>query len=227
MPDLRRIARSLAARFGLVPSQRVIAELRRRGVELGRLRALEVFGADGERMTRFYASEVASLEIWEINPKYEQELRRKFPAATVRIVDSFEQIARTEGPYDLVVIDNPGWSREHFELFPDVYRILSDDAALILNVIPAPMRSTRRRYPTLFTPEHLERRRLSYGTDNPGQIPVAQLAAHYEARSREYGFVPEWHHSVRRRLIWYGIPRAQEVYLLALKLRRAVPESLR
>lgn len=225
MPDLRRVVRSAAGVLGLVPAQRVFTELRRRGVELGRMRALDVFGADGERMIRFYGPQVATLEIWELDPRYEEELRRKFPGATVRIVDSFDQTGRAEGPYDLVVIDNPIWAREHFDFFPEVFRILSGDSVLVCNVIPAPSRGTHRRYPSLFDQEHLERRRRFYGADRSERIERSELAAHYRALAQDHGFRTEWHFFVRRLEIWYGIPRPQEVYFLCLKLARGGRES--
>jgi hypothetical protein len=218
--DYRDTARSVAARFGLDPVQRVFAELKRRGTDLESLRALEVFGADGERVTRFYGHRVASLEIWEINPRYEKTLRHNYPDATIRIVDAFVQMRQADGPYDLVVIDNPGWIREHFELFPDVFAILSDDATLLFNVIPGPTRGTRRRYPRLFSEEHLELRRRFYGTDDPEQISIEELAQHYGALARSHGFQPQWHFLVRRREIWHGVPLRQELYFLCLKLAR-------
>jgi hypothetical protein len=216
----RNIARSVGARFGLVPAQRALAELQRRGINLESLRALEVFGADGERVTRFYGHRVASLEIWEINSRYERTLRHNYPNATIRIVDAFVQMRQAEGPYDLVVIDNPGWIQEHFELFPEVFAVLSDDATLLFNVIPCPTRGTRRRYPRLFGEEHLELRRRFYGTDDPERIGIEELARHYGELALSHGFQPQWHFHVRRREIWHGVPVKQELYFLCLKLAR-------
>ena len=128
-----------ASRLGLLPIQRILAEGSRRGASVEQFRALEVFGCTGERLTKHYAPLVRSVEVWEIDPSLEPALRRNLPTATVRITDSFAEIKRTLSRFDLVVVDNPvgcfGDGRcEHFDPFPDVARVLSDDSMLVLLV---------------------------------------------------------------------------------------------
>jgi hypothetical protein len=55
----------------MLPIQRVLRELERHGMDVGSRRALEVFGCTGERMTRWYADSVGSLDVWELNARLE------------------------------------------------------------------------------------------------------------------------------------------------------------
>jgi hypothetical protein len=143
-----------------------------------------------------------------------------FPGAGIKIVDSFEEVKATPNRYDLVIVDNWVGSVfdghcEHFELFPDIYRVITDDGILVINVVPRLDEDMQRRYPTVFKPstvaEHLERRRDFYGTDHPEAVSPEQMLAVYRKRAAENGFDIEW--SVLQ-------PRIYHSYL-ALKLRRA------
>jgi hypothetical protein len=62
---------SLRRSLGLSPTQYIFRELRRRGVTLNDLSALEVFGGTGGLHTQDYAAQVRRLELWEINPDHE------------------------------------------------------------------------------------------------------------------------------------------------------------
>jgi hypothetical protein len=70
-PRVAGLARAALARAGMLPIQRVLRELERHGMGVGSLRALEVFGRTGERMTRWDADSVGSLDVWELNPRLE------------------------------------------------------------------------------------------------------------------------------------------------------------
>jgi len=218
--QLNAAFRSVAGRIGLLPVQRVIKGLETRGVDLRRMRALEVFGYTGERMTRYYAPRVKSLDIWEIDPRFESTLRTSFPDAEVQITDSYEEIRRTDRTYDLVVVDNFAYSDEHFQLFPDVFRVLSDDSVLVVLTLPDADDRTQRLYPTLFDEAHRRERRAFYGTDSPERIPLDDLAAHYAALAAEQGHSYEWHFFVRRRELQGLWPKPTSFFLLVLKLNR-------
>ena len=56
-----RALRAMRRNLGASPMRRLCRQLQERGVDLGRLRALEVFGDDGTRHTLDYAPMVASL----------------------------------------------------------------------------------------------------------------------------------------------------------------------
>jgi len=214
-----RVLRAMRRNLGASPMRRLCRQLQERGVDLGRLRALEVFGDDGTRHTLDYAPMVGSLDIWEIRPDREAALRKNFPGAGIKIVDSFEEVKRTPTRYDLVIVDNWVGSVfdghcEHFELFPDIYRVVTDDGILVINVVPRLDEEAQRRFPTVFksstVAEHLERRRDFYGTDHPEAVSASQMLAVYRKLAAENGFGIEW--SVLQ-------PRIYHSYL-ALKLRR-------
>src|SRR5262249_44333554 len=129
--------------LGLSPTQQIVRELQRRGVRLHELHALELFAHSGFLHTRDYQPWVASLEAWEIDPKQEAALRRNLPGAEVKITDSYQEIRRTMRKYSLIVIDAPdcvhggdGQYCEHFSMLPEVFRVASDSAVLLMNVMP-------------------------------------------------------------------------------------------
>lgn len=213
---VRRPLRQLSARVGLGPTHAVIRELTRRGVPLGTLQALEVFGGRGVCHTNVLARRVARLEAWEHDPACEADLRRNVPSADVRITDSYREIRDTSGRYDLVSIDNAelmfGPHCEHFDLFPDVFRVMAAEAIVVLNVVSAADRLSRWKAPAFFDAAHLERRRAFYQTDCPERVPLDRLAATYRTLSEAHGFRVEWHFFRKRTLI--------PVYFLVLKLSR-------
>lgn len=135
-----RDALKFGGRLHQKPMHKVLKQMKRRGIDLSTLHALEVFGYTGELHTIYYAPYVSSLEIWEIDPRYEERLKRNLPRAKVRIVDSYEEIKLTPDRYDLVVVDNPmqnhGNHSEHFDLFPHIYRVCLSPTIVVLNTIP-------------------------------------------------------------------------------------------
>jgi hypothetical protein len=213
--------RAAGRALGILPMQRVVRGLRRRGVALERLDALEVFAYTGERLTRHYAPHVASLEAWEIDPACEHALRRNLPRAEIRILDSFEEIRRTDRRYGLVVVDNPVWFREHFELFPHAFRVLADNAVLVLLVLPELDETTERQYPELFDERHVDRRRAFYETDDPRRVPLEMMVAHYGRLAAESGFALEWSFAEQRRELQGLRPRRMSMFYLVLKLARS------
>jgi hypothetical protein len=226
-----RLCRLVGSRLGLLPIQRIMAGIERRGVKLGDLRALEVFGYTGERLTKYYAKRVAALEVWEIDESLEKELRRNLPGAIVKIVDSFAEIERTERTYDLVVIDNHigmfGEGHcEHFDLFPSLSRVLSDSPIVVTNICSGDDKVTRAHYPTLFEGPHLAHRRVFYGTSDPTAITLDRLAAHYSALFAAMGFETEWYFMQHKRELYRLVPRRLGVNHLVLKLRRE-PDRLK
>jgi hypothetical protein len=198
--------------------QKIVAELRRRNVDLSGMRALEVFGYTGERLTRHYAPFVKSLEIWELDPVHESTLRRNFPRAEVQIVDSYEQVRRAERrTYDFVVIDNHITPDEHFGLFPHIFRLLSKSSVLMVLVAPDANARVRRLHPDIFNAQHLAHRRAFYGTEHPERMSLDELALHYRELASENDFQVDWHFFRNRRLL----PVATGYYDLLLKLRIA------
>jgi hypothetical protein len=217
---LRSLVKAVAARAGVLHAQKVVRALERRGFRLVDARALEVYGYTGERVTVHYADKVKSLEIWELDPSLERVLCARFPWAEIAIVDSHEEIRRTSKQYELIVVDNPVWPQEHFELFPAVLDRLSANAVLWLFVIPGANAVTRLVYPVIFSQDHLSRRGRFYDTDYPDDLSLDELITHYKKLCSTAGLDVEWVFAVRRWLLQAGLPRATTTYDLALKVVR-------
>ncbi len=206
-PPVKIFLRAIRREMRLTPMKRVLGELKRRGVSLRDLQAVEIFGASGESHVLDYASEISSLSVWEINPRYRESLRRRFPNAEVRITDSYAEIQKTTDRYGFIVIDNSlsieAGRCEHFDLFPDIFRIAADPAILVLNVIPEITSAVLKEYPYLFNSEQLARRRSFYGTVQPEKISLAEAATAYEKMAGVNGFKLQWHFFERRNFVYY------------------------
>jgi hypothetical protein len=214
--------KSFAARRWRLPILQAMRELQRHGVELSRVRALDVFAGDGKLLTSRYAPLVRSVEAWEAKPELRPVLEQNLPNATVKIVDSFEAIKlAASGSFDLIVVDNYQDADENFDLFPALWDVLSDDAALVINVIPRYSWLTRRIRPSLFDQEHLANRRaFGLGQDGSTMISKRQLADVYCRKAAEAGLTTEWYRFVRRTERFGPLPVPVSFYLLVMKLKR-------
>jgi hypothetical protein len=206
--------RSARRTLRLSPMQRLLRKLRKEGVRLSELKALEVFAATGERHVLDYVGRVKSLEVWEIDASCDAALRSNLPGAEIKITDSFAEAARTEHRYGFVVVDNPtgtygGGRCEHFDLFPYIFRLLVDQAVVVINVLSKLSRHTRRKFPYLLDDQHLARRRAFYQTDAE-DLPLNAIAAHYRTLFEKAGFAVDSAILQRRRYVHY----------LALKVHR-------
>ena len=199
--------------------QGVLRKLEEKGVDLATLRALEVFGGNGTFHTKDFGSRVATLQVWENDARLQTALERNLPGATIRIVDSFSEMKRTNERFDLIVVDNPmstyNGHCEHFDLFPAVFRIASDDAILILDVIPSVSRRAKRRFPYLFNEEQLARRREFYKTNDADDIDWGTVIEAYRRYAKASDFAVEWSFTQQRHFIHY----------LSLKIKRVKPTS--
>ncbi|MGH7855871.1 MAG: hypothetical protein ACREQY_00965, partial [Candidatus Binatia bacterium] len=217
--EWKRALRGRVKVFLPSPMKRVFRELERRGIRPDELATLEVFGGAGDWHAIDYVGAVRWLEVWEIKPEFERSLRRNLPGAEIRITNSFEEMKRTPRRYDLIVVDNPastfGADRsrpgslaaqgegvdehcEHFDLFPDVLRLATRSAVLILNVIPHVTKDARKAHPYVFNPRQLAWRSRLYGTPNPERVPFGRMLSTYERLLAAEGFALEWHFFERR-----------------------------
>lgn len=218
-PPVKIFLRAIRREMRLTPMKRVLGELKRRGVALRDLQAVEIFGASGESHVMDYASKVSCLSVWEINPRYRESLRRRFPNAEVRITDSYAEVKRTANRYSFILIDNPlsidGGRCEHFDLFPGIFRIAADPAILVLNVIPEITSAALREYPYLFNTDQLERRRSFYGTACPEKMSLAEAATAYEKMIAANGFKLQWHFFEKRNFVYYLVLKINRLSALA------------
>ena len=207
---------SVLKRLHLRPIFAVIRELKRRGVDVSSLHALDLFAGTGSMITQDYEPFVSSLEAWEIEPSYERTLRKNLPRAQVRIVDSYKQLAITESRFGLVVADT--WTErfgghcEHFELFPIVFRVLDNEAILIVNVMPEWKVGH-------YNNEHLRRRRDFYQKEDVANMAIGSMVEVYESLARQNGYAIKWWF-VKDRYLLYRLRRhAKKWRLCHLVLR--------
>ena len=186
------------------PMLRLLDELGRRGVDVAALDALEMFGRDGLDHTTTYGDRVRTLEVWEIDERLHPRLRENLPGASIRIVDSYAEVARTERRFDFIVVDNAigiyGDHCDHFGLFPDkIFSIARDECVLVLNVIPRIDRVTLKYFPELMERDYLERRKQFYGADDAMHIPIDRMAGRYRGFAEQNGFRVAWSFHIKRR----------------------------
>lgn len=216
--SLRRIVR-------LSPMQSVMRELRRRGVRLQDLDALEMFGGDGTRHTLDYCNLVRTMEAWELDSDAAAGLKRNLPTATVLNVNSFDQVQATDRTYDLIVADPPtslfGPDQrycEHFDILRLVLaRIMRPSTILLLSFLPDVENGVpTRKYP--LKPGHLARRSEFYGTDHPDRLTIFEMVATYHRMLQDSGFELEWYFHQLRTF-------RSQVHYLVLKVRREASGS--
>lgn len=123
--------------------RRLCDRLEALGIKLGSRHACEFFAREGNWQTVSYASRVARLDAWEIDPSFEDGLRRNLPNADIRIGDSFELAHSPEfrRKFDFIVYDNPQLAFgaenqycEHFEALETVTLLMNSEAVVIWNV---------------------------------------------------------------------------------------------
>jgi hypothetical protein len=206
---MRKLIKKLIPKFGIQfyrkikrkylkfgPMNKVIFEFNKRGVKLRNLCALEVYGALGDRHTIDYAKKVKSLDVWENDSNCYSALRKNLPSAIIKITDSYNEIKRTKRKYDLVVIDNPlvTHSRhcEHFDLFPDIFRILNNEVILIINFSAVLLDDAKKDCPSILDDLQIEKRKEFYNTDDPFNISFDRIVNTYQSLFNNNGFNVDW-----------------------------------
>ena len=69
----------------------VFSTLEKSGIKLNELHVLEMFGRDGTAHVIEYAKKIKKLEVWEIDDKWEGDLKKNLPDAEIKIHDSVER----------------------------------------------------------------------------------------------------------------------------------------
>lgn len=210
--DLLRVTLKASRRkLKLSPMHKILKRIKQQGLDPKTLNALEVFGSDGQNHTKDVASIVANLEIWEIEPKHEGSLKRDFPKAEIKITDSYTEIKQTSRKYGLVIVDNTSIAfnhYEHFDLFPDIFRVLTNPAVLILNVmLEVPQNN----------PDRLRQRQIFYNATDPKDISLAEIEQTYRALAAQHGWLVDRIFFERR---WTLYQRQDIVYYTVLKLAK-------
>ncbi len=118
--------------------------LESKDMPLSSMIALDFFAREGDWQTFYYAQKVLCVHAWEIDPKFEANLRKNLPSnSQITIGDSFEIIKNNSQKFDMVVLDNPqgcfGQNKcEHFDALPLILDHVSNDCIIIFNVKTEP-----------------------------------------------------------------------------------------
>ena len=172
----------------------LINKLENKGIDFSKLNAIELFGRDGTWQTKKFAEKVKDIEIWEINPKWENKLKENIPNAVVKIRDSISML-KTEGElpkFDLIIIDNPmnvfGNTQkdsdvycEHFEVLEKFHKLCQNDVLIVFNV-------NRKPFDYMKNPSWVKRRNEFYKTTNTNDMKIEYLLDFYQNKFYELGF---------------------------------------
>ena len=123
----------------------LIYQLIEKGVNFKNLSCLEIFGRDGTWHVSIFAKLVKSLEIWEVDQKWESDLGKNFPNSKIKIIDSIKTIKNNLDlpKIDLLLIDNPmnvyknsngGKYCEHFDVIKEIHKFCKKEILVIFNV---------------------------------------------------------------------------------------------
>lgn len=191
------------------PMESVLTRLEKNQINIHELHALEVFGKTGEWHTVDYGYKVNSLEVWEIDSSCKSSLKRNFPFATIKIVNSYNEIERCGKKFSLIVVDNPmstyGDYCEHFSLFPKLFNLCDENAIVIANVIPKINENIKLEYPYLFNDKQLEKRREFYETNSPHELSLEEMDSVYKKLALKEHFKTEWSFFEKRSFVYYYV----------------------
>ena len=163
----------------------ILDNIAKRGIKLKNLNALEVFGRGGDWHTKKYANKVYSLEIWEIDNNWKDQLHKNFPKAVIKIHDSIKYLQYNDNldHFDLIVIDNPQvlfgpiyndepTYCEHFEVLQQIGKLIHDESIVIFNVNLKPYNYEK-------FPKWERRRKQFYGDTDTSDLDIEFLINFY------------------------------------------------
>ena len=156
--------------------------------------ALDFFAREGSWQTQYYASKVKKIYAWEVDSKYEQNLRYNLPdTADITIGDSFVLAKQQDVSFDLIVLDNPqgcfGEDNrycEHFEALDICLNLLkSPSGILIFNIKTTPFNYTDKI-------EWQKRRNAFYSVTDTSHLTKEFIFNFYETFFKTHGFITEF-----------------------------------
>ena len=155
-------------------------------------KGLELLKSDPKRFEKFNSPNGWGMYV-NFVPFVEKYLEacKNFPEADVKICDSYEEIKRTDRVFDLVVIDNNllGTTHvEHFDLYPQLYRILKPRAFVVQNVIPDPY-----MYRPMVADE-VQKRRKEFYSSTSDIVPLPYIVRRYHILATKNGHIVRWDH---------------------------------
>jgi hypothetical protein len=184
----------------------LISKLENQNVNFNSLNTLEMFGRGGDWHTTIFQKKVKTLEVWEIDPKWKNELKKNLPNATIKIRDTIKTIKNEKNfmKYDLILIDNPmntygpklndsdpGMYCEHFDVINHIDNIIDKQAIVVFNV-------NRKPFDYDKFPVWKKRREKFYGNTNTSDMKIDFLLKFYKKFFQELGFDTIFHENVVR-----------------------------
>ena len=176
------------------PMKELIEKIESHEIKFSTLNALEMFGRDGTHHTLAYANKVKTLEIWEIDPQFEEALHNNLPNANVKIVNSIKTLkdGTNLSTYDFIVIDctmatygpviNGEFEYcEHFDFIKEIHKISNDNVIIVINVNESPYNYEQN-------PLWRKRRIEFFGDIDTANIDLKFFIKFYEKLFLEIGF---------------------------------------
>ena len=187
----------------LEPIKNLIDILKSKNISLSNRRALEFFARRGDWHTLGYSSLVKSLDAWEIDSIYANDLRKNLPNANICIGNSFDLALKNKfsNKFDFIMFDNPmalyGQDKqycEHFEALKLIKILSSSDSVTIFNVNFNPFGLDQNKM-------WENRRNIFYGKDSK-KITIEFLLNFYKGLFQSYGFHVTDYFYVKRTDAW-------------------------
>jgi hypothetical protein len=184
----------------------LINKLESKGIDFNKFSAIELFGRDGSWQTKLFGEKVNKLEVWEINKKFEKELRKNIPKSKIKIINSIKALQENKKfqLFDLILIDNPNNTYgnnddiltsekycEHFDILGNIGKLINKEALVIFNVNRNPFNYSK-------FPDWKKRREIFYGIKNTENITIEKLLIFYEKFFKKIGFETIFHVNVIR-----------------------------
>lgn len=180
--------------------KKICAELKNKGLDLSKMKTLEIFARDGSWQTTAYAEKVKSVEAWEIDQIFKKDLRKNLPKAKIRIIDSIKEIRNKNNfsKYDFIVVDNgqgcygnKNQYCEHFDVVPQIAKLINNEGVIIFNI---------NREPFNFDnfPKWQKRRNIYYNRKNIRKLSLKWLLNFYKKLFLNFGYKTSFSFSVSR-----------------------------
>ena len=197
------------------PIQEVFKILEEKGLKLNKFSAVELFGGKGLMHSKYVADAVGEMTVWDNSESQKQDLETNIPKARVKICNSYMQLKTETEKFDLISCDNPigtNFMNEHFEIFPDMFNIMKNEAVVIIDTIPEINCYCKQRYINTGTQLHLDNRRKFYKTSNPKKINHEKMKMTYRRIAQQKGFETEFDFFVERgNIIHYYIAKYKRI----------------
>ena len=156
---------------------------------LNKCETLDIFAREGDWQSHKLVSKVKSIEAWDIEPKFIENLKKNLPNSKVHCRDSIQFINTTNyDKFDLLVIDNGlncyGENNkycEHFDFIYNVGNVLKDKCFVIFNVVLKPF--NYEQYP-----QWALRRNKFYNVKDASKLSRSFIEIFYKQLFKSIGF---------------------------------------